>query len=198
MTKSECKKAIQRGLGRGYFAVRENPERHREAVLWACGRNLAFDTQCEGTRAWYVYQLISCYPDLAPFRDLIKEKLMSKKPDGGWAIAYFAELLSYFAADGDPTVEAALWAKYYELLERLRGFRRKGRAMRAARDDLESICLSLSWQEEAYARIAGDLGALFLENDLLDGWGVEWLFDSSLSYEQTPYDPGTHVDGASA
>ena len=58
MTKNEVKQAIQRGLGRGYLAVRNDPDRYRDLVLWACGRNLAFDTQCEGTRAWYDYQLI--------------------------------------------------------------------------------------------------------------------------------------------
>lgn len=61
LTKQEVKHAIQRGLGRGYLAVRDDPERYRELVLWACGRNLAFDTQCEGIRAWYDYQLILCY-----------------------------------------------------------------------------------------------------------------------------------------
>lgn len=61
LTKQEVKHAIQRGLGKGYLAVRDDPERYRELVLWACGRNLAFDTQCEGIRAWYDYQLILCY-----------------------------------------------------------------------------------------------------------------------------------------
>ena len=41
MTKNEVKQAIQRGLGRGYLAVRNDPERYRDLVLWACGRNLA-------------------------------------------------------------------------------------------------------------------------------------------------------------
>lgn len=59
MTKAQVKHAFQRGLGRGILAVRENPDRYKEIVLWACGRNLSFDTQCEGTRAWYVYQFSS-------------------------------------------------------------------------------------------------------------------------------------------
>ena len=40
MTKNEVKQAIQRGLGRGYLAVRNDPDRYRDLVLWACGRNL--------------------------------------------------------------------------------------------------------------------------------------------------------------
>ena len=42
MTKDQVKKAFQRGLGRGILAVQENPERYRELVLWACGRDLSF------------------------------------------------------------------------------------------------------------------------------------------------------------
>ena len=101
MTKNEVKQAIQRGLGRGYLAVRNDPDRYRDLVLWACGRNLAFDTQCEGTRAWYDYQLILCYSDRAAFRDHVIERFQRKQPDGGWDYSHFSELLSYFAEDGD-------------------------------------------------------------------------------------------------
>lgn len=109
MTKNEVKQAIQRGLGRGYLAVRNDPDRYRDLVLWACGRNLAFDTQCEGTRAWYDYQLILCYNDRAEFRDHVIDRFQRKQPDGGWDYSHFSELLSYFVEDGDGAAEAALW-----------------------------------------------------------------------------------------
>ena len=178
MTKNEVKQALQRGLGRGYLAVRNDPERYRDLVLWACGRNLAFDTQCEGTRAWYDYQLILCYNDRAEFRDHVIDRFQRKQPDGGWDYAHFSELLAYFAEDGDVAAEAALWEKYKELLAALHSFRRASRRMRNTIDCFESLCVALSWKEANYSRIALDVGGLFLKSRLYDGWDFEWLYDS--------------------
>ncbi len=178
MTKNEVKQAIQRGLGRGYLAVRNDPERYRDLVLWACGRNLAFDTQCEGTRAWYDYQLILCYNDRAEFRDHVIDRFRRKQPDGGWDYAHFSELLAYFAEDGDVAAENALWEKYRELLAALHSFRRASRRMRNTIDCFESLCVALSWKEANYSGIAADVGDLFLKSRLYDGWDFEWLYDS--------------------
>ena len=178
MTKKEVKQAIQRGLGRGYLAVRDDPERYRDLVLWACGRNLAFDTQCEGARTWYVWQLVSCYEDKEPFRNVVVEKLRNKKPDWSWDTFCFSELLGWFAQDGDSDAERVLWEKYKEILTRLRAFRRPCKRKWATRDCLESVSLALSWKEENYARIAADLGSLFLENPSLTAWDFEWLYQS--------------------
>ena len=178
MTKNEVKQALQRGLGRGYLAVRNDPHRYRDLVLWACGRNLAFDTQCEGTRAWYDYQLILCYNDRAEFRDHVIDRFQRKQPDGGWDYSHFSELLSYFAEDGDGAAEAALWEKYKELLAALHSFRRASRRMRNTIDCFESLCVALSWKEANYSRIAADVGDLFLKSRLYDGWDFEWLYDS--------------------
>ena len=177
MTKNEVKQAIQRGLGRGYLAVRNDPDRYRDLVLWACGRNLAFDTQCEGTRAWYDYQLILCYSDRAAFRDHVIERFQRKQPDGGWDYSHFSELLSYFAEDGDGAAEAALWEKYKELLAALHSFRRSSRRMRNTQECFETICVALSWKEENYSRISLDVGGLFLKSRLYDGWDFMWLYD---------------------
>ena len=178
MTEKQVKYAIQRGLGRGLIAVRENPERYRDLVLWACGRNLAFDTQCEGARTWYVYQLVCCYEDRAAFRNVTAEKLRRKQLDRGWDIFCFSELLSFFAQDGDVEAECFLWEKYEELLVQLRGFRKHSWRRDATRDDLESVCLALAWKEDNYHKIATDLGAYFLENKLCNRWDFAWLYES--------------------
>ena len=60
MTKKEFREAMKRGLGRCVQELdhAENPEKYREIVLWGCMHDLSFDTQCEGTRAWYLRELI--------------------------------------------------------------------------------------------------------------------------------------------
>ena len=178
MTKQQVWNALQRGLGSGFLAVRENPERYRDLVVRACGRNLSFDTQCEGTRAWYVYQLVCCYPDREAFRDMAVRRLREKKPDGSWDYAHYSELLTLFAADGDELAEAALWEKYEQLLAQLRTFRRSCLAKSRASDSFETICIALSGNAEYYARIAADIGGLFLIGRQYDAWVFLWLYHS--------------------
>ena len=178
MTKDQVRKAFQRGLGRGILAVQENPDRYRELVLWACGRNLSFDTQCEGTRAWYDYQLIQCYPDNKEFLELIEQKLRSKKPDSGWDYLHFSELLMYFAMDGNENAAAALWDKYEELFSSLNSFRRSSLIKRRTVECFETLCIALSWDKENYFRIAEDIGGLFLSSNQYDAWDFAWLYDS--------------------
>lgn len=196
MTKQQVWNALQRGLGSGFLAVRENPERYRDLVVRACGRNLSFDTQCEGTRAWYVYQLVCCYPDREAFRDMAVRRLREKKPDGSWDYAHYSELLTLFAADGDALAEAALWEKYEQLLAQLRTFRRSCMAMSRARDSFETICVALSGNEAHYARIAADIGGLFLIGRQYDAWDFLWLYHSrprgvnaALRRSAASYDP---------
>ena len=176
MTKTQIKYALQRGLGRGILAVRESPERYRDLVLWACGRNLSFDTQCEGTRAWYDYQLTSCYSDRAEFRDTVVRRLNRRRPDWSWDYAHFSEMLMYFAKDGDQIAEAALWDKYQWLLRRLKGFKRNSRSTRWTLDCFETICIALSWNENNHEQIASDIGSLFLNSSLYDQWDFASLF----------------------
>ena len=178
MTKQQVWNALQRGLGSGFLAVRENPERYRDLVVRACGRNLSFDTQCEGTRAWYVYQLVCCFSDREAFRDLAVRRLREKKPDGSWDYAHFSELLTLFAADGDALAEAALWEKFEQLLAKLHTFRRSCLAKSRARDSFETICVALSENAESYARIAADIGGLFLLGRQYDAWDFLWLYHS--------------------
>lgn len=178
MNKQELKQILRRGLGRGILTVRENPGAYRDVILWACRRELAFDPQCEGSRAWYVYQLICCDPDKTAYRQRIVDWLLRKKPGADWDLCFFAELLSYFAQDGDTAAEAALWEKYLELLEVLRKSRRRSIRLNRCRDDFEPLCVALAWNEEAFFKIARDVGELFLQSRPVDAMDFEWLYDS--------------------
>ena len=112
MTEKQCKEALLRGQGRCLQAVRQDPEKFRNVVLWACGHLVAFDPQCEGCKSVFVYELICCYDDRQPFVDALVESLHKSKSNGGWKTLYFAEVLSHFAADGFLDAQQALWEKY--------------------------------------------------------------------------------------
>ena len=81
MTKKEFREAMKRGLGRCVQELdhAENPEKYREIVLWGCMHDLSFDTQCEGTRAWYLRELIRRFHDEKPFVDAVIRKLSGYK-----------------------------------------------------------------------------------------------------------------------
>ncbi|MDE6053079.1 MAG: hypothetical protein K2G55_04820, partial [Lachnospiraceae bacterium] len=79
MTKKAFKYDMQRGLGSCVVALKNMQDAEKEAffpiVLWGCSRDMAYDAQCEGCRSVYLYQLITEFPDAAPFIDVIKKGL---------------------------------------------------------------------------------------------------------------------------
>lgn len=162
MQQKDFKSAMQKGLGRCVLACRNDPERYRYAVLWGCAHSLAYDPQCEGTRAWLLYQLICCYTDRTPFVDVLMHTLQSRRTHG-WLLLQTEELLLLMANDGDETAKAALWNKYGEMLSRLRA-RRKPDLL----DDYVFLSITLCGKTKNALRIAADMGRLLREQPAYD------------------------------
>lgn len=170
MTQKQFKEALLRGQGRCVKAAKANRQKYFSVVLWACSHEVTFDTQCEGSRAWFVYQLIKCYDDKTPFLETASECLMNTRSSIGWKVHYLAELLNCFAADGEETAKQALWRKYEQLYSVLRARTRPKNGMFHERDDLESLCKILAQEEVSFLKIAEDIGRLYREKpSLYDG-----------------------------
>ena len=169
-----------RGHGRCVQRVRANPGRFQKEILWACRHNITFDTQCEGPRAWFVYQLICCYEDQSPFLEAAVRALDRAKSDNSWKTLYLSELLFYFAQDGVPCAARALWRKYDALYAVLSARKRPPTAGSrfSARDDFAMLCEVLADSKEAILRIAEDIGRLYAKENIYDGWDFDWLFES--------------------
>ncbi len=176
MTQKEFKAAMIRGLGRCVMAVEKDPERYRKPVLWACGHDLSFDAQCEGSRAWYVYQMVCKYPDRSPFVAAAVGALERCRPGDCWQLAHLCGLLSRFAEDGDNTAQQALEDKYHALLVKLETRKTRRRPVFHERDALERLCVTLATEETACVRIAEDLGRLYLTRSYLQAGDFEWLY----------------------
>ncbi len=102
MNKKELIYSLERGLGRAYIAIRENPEKYKKEVVKSLSKCPAFDAQCEGTRSYYSYSVFRCYKDFEYFRDIIIKRFESLSVKNcGWDTAYCTEILVYFACDGD-------------------------------------------------------------------------------------------------
>ncbi len=178
MTQKQFKEALLRGQGRCIQAAKANPEKYWPVVLWACSHEVAFDPQCEGSRAWYVYQLIGCYEDRQPFQEAVIESLEKTKSSGSWKVQYLAELLQHFAVDGDRAAENALWDKYEALYQVLLRKKRLPEGIFPERDDFHALCVVLADRRAAMVKIAEDIGRLYLTKDFYDSGAFDWLFSS--------------------
>ncbi len=175
MTKKQFKEALLRGRGRCMNAILDAPEKYYTVVLWACSHEVAFDAQCEGSRSWFVYQLISCYQEKTAFLEAAITGLKNTKSDGGWKMLYLAELLSYFAEEGEELAKEAMWSKYEELYAALMARKRLKAGVFAERDDFAMLCQVLAGEKDSLLKIAEDIGRLYRERPFYDAF--DWLYD---------------------
>lgn len=105
---------MRQGLGRCVLTLRksDNIEQYREIVLWGCLHNLSYDTQCEGTRAAYIYHLASCFHDDAYFIAPTIDAFQKLPRHLDWTFCHFFELLRLFAEKGSVDAKNALYEKY--------------------------------------------------------------------------------------
>ncbi len=179
MNKKEFKQELLRGKGSCYYALKEAPERYKDIILWACRNNLSYDTQCEGTRAWFVYTLVNCYEDTTPFINTAVEALRNCSSYGGWKADYLCELLLYFSSDGSDIAWEAVCEKYSELYKILMERKRlPSGAVFSERDFFSQLCVYLADDKESFLEIASDIGRLYRENSLYDGYDFDWLYDA--------------------
>ena len=181
MNRKQFKESLLRGQGRCILAAQAGPERYRDIVLWACGQELAFDAQSDGTRSWFIHRLICCYPDKKPFLDAIIQSFDRAKPDRGWKLICLAERLNYFSDEGEAAAEQALWRKYEALYAQLLARKRLSGGLFPLRDNFSMLCDILAEDLDAHIRIAEDLGRLFREKSLYDGFDFIWLYHNGHS-----------------
>lgn len=177
MTTIEFHNALLQGRGNCVQAVREDPERYREEVLWACRELTSFDTQCEGSKAWFVRELVRCYDDPAPFVAAVCDALKGCPSDGSWHLFCLAELLEWFFRDGHVDAWKALLDKYCQLYHELLHVGPPEDCFYwAPGGDFGKLCVILSWCRDHYLEIAHDIGRLFVETEWFDGWDFDWLY----------------------
>lgn len=192
MTVREFKSAMQRGLGRCVLELKnnENIEKYRETVLWGCTHPISFDTQCEGTRAEYLYRLLSFFPEKEKILEVIAEKFSAASGKNMWLFQQLYELLCLFAKDGYAVADAVLSQKRAELYTRLL-HKKSFNYYDYTRDLFNWLTAHLIMQkDEAFAEKAvSDLGALFLKNsryDLRDFDETKWELEEKFGKEEFP------------
>ena len=178
MTKKEFKEAMLRGLGRCVIAVRQDPEKYRDLVLWACKRNFAYDAQSEGTRSWYTYTMANAYPDKETFINTAAEALKKYRPNGSWDLLHLSEVLMFFAMDGYKSARQALEEKYQEILAAMFALKRRPNRIFHELSDLEQLGLTLAVDRTSFLRIAKDFGRLYQEKKYMCDGDFAWFYSS--------------------
>ena len=177
------RKALLRGAGRcvTMLASETGKREFRPLVLWACGRSLGCDTQIEGTRALFLYDLINQYQSLEPFLDVIERKFLSSMNKADWLFQQECELLALFAINGNIRARCILERGYERFCRRLRRLNpaRISGPYIPAPDNFASLCEQLllcaktADAQQLLERFVRDVGGLCMRdpfwNDMAAG-----------------------------
>ncbi|MDE7416409.1 MAG: hypothetical protein K2N44_08925 [Lachnospiraceae bacterium] len=187
MTKKVFKYDMQRGLGSCVVALKKMQDAEKEKflplVLWGCSRDMAFDAQCEGCRSVYLYELITEFPDVTPFIDVIEKRLFHSMHSNGWEFQQDCELLAYFVSDGIRRAWKILMVCYRFLMISLDECEPDQYGRFPERDNFQSLCITLvslcfddrKQRAKIYQKIVRDLCILGKENPLLTVEHFDWF-----------------------
>lgn len=179
MTRKAFKYDMQRGLGSCVLELKntQDIEKFRPLVLWGCSRDMAYDAQCEGCRSFYLYQLITQFPDQRPFIDILEKRLLQSRCSQSWEFMQDCEILSCFVSDGVRRAWDILTKCYHELFQILLEKRKRAKeGVFPERDNFEELCITLvTLRPGMYQRLVKNLGILIEENDLYAAGDFEWF-----------------------
>jgi hypothetical protein len=113
MTPVQFRNAMRKGLGRAIVYLMEHEtEPFYDEIAYCCTHNTAYDPQCEGTRAQYVFEVLRLTGETERFRSQVLEALLAASH---WRDAvYLFELAGLMAEHGDEKARQTI----YEKLER--------------------------------------------------------------------------------
>ena len=110
---------LRRGLGSAIIELKENPNRSQycDIVLRYCLRDIAYNTQVEGTKGHYLYTAIKAFENPELFLSKIAEKFEGRHY---WRLSeQLYDMLCCFSCDGYKMADEALEKKYSDLKKRL-------------------------------------------------------------------------------
>lgn len=160
------KNLLNAGHGRCYTTLSqsEDKEKYRKVLLWGCLNVLSYDWQCEGTRAAYLYKLVSLFDDKDFFEKKTAQAYSSLSGRNMALFKQMTEFLCFFANNGNADAADALSKKYdllYAKLLRKRNFENYD----YDRDNFEFLTVRmLNDTPQLFEKLISDYGKLFLQN----------------------------------
>lgn len=112
--KQRFKSAIKRGTGEAHIIIKENPTvDFSKEIIKAALFNFAYDQQSEGSRDFYIAELI----ELSSQKDKILPviyKALSREITDDWSIEQLFDIVAIFAKQGDKRAREAIHKNYYK------------------------------------------------------------------------------------
>ena len=111
MNVDQFRKAINLGLGRVILYLRNHLWKpHAQAIEHVCLHNTAYDPQCEGSRAEYVYEIVRLTYNPQHFADIVVAGLLQSHAH--WDTDHLFDLAGLFAKNGFTGVREAMYEKF--------------------------------------------------------------------------------------
>ena len=128
--KQQFLNSLKRGTGEAYLIVKDNPKINFSNEIIQGVLNLyAYDGQCEGNRAHYIFDIISISNHKKKIRKAILQGL-AREQENTWNLTHMFALTKLFAQQNDmeakkaiydrflnPLIEGSDWVGYLEILE---------------------------------------------------------------------------------
>ena len=145
MTKKQFRHDMRRGLGSCQLELRRctDIEEYRQDILWGIQHALAYDAQCEGTRAIYFFDMIELFDDWSEFYTLIADSAKRNIKDPGWRFFHYEEILALMAGAGYAPAQETMDELYELLLRAVQRGRPSRNGIWAAMDNFSRICVSI-------------------------------------------------------
>ena len=108
------KSAIKRGTGETHLIMMANPKMDFSSdITKAALINYAYDSQSEGSRSDYVFELIGLSNQKEKIKKKILDKLQNEKEDT-WALDQLFDIAALFAKQGDKEAKKAIYKRFYK------------------------------------------------------------------------------------
>lgn len=138
------KQNMLRGLGKCHIDILNSKNRnvYKDDVLYAALNPISYDVYFEGTKCWYIYDLILGIQNNDFFESKIIERLESTKHISLKLFNHLTDLLDQFAYDGSENAKKSL-DKQYEILLNKKRF---------SEDDYEKLCNLMIIFDDLYGK----------------------------------------------
>ena len=167
------------GHGRTVKLLDGCEEEFREIVLYGCLNDISCDTQCEGSRGIFLYDLALQYEDYEYFLIPAIEKFLSDEVNADWSlICQLCDFINCFADDaGVESAQNAIDRKYEELYSLIMSMKFGTRAKKVIQCYEYLAIIIMQWGEfDRTLQILKDMGAYFIRRRRAEDIELQGLF----------------------
>ena len=179
MTLRNFTRNLRRGIGSAIIELQNNPGReiYRDVVMKSCLKDIAYDTQVEGTKGYYLYAAIKTFDNHEEFLNRIAEKFSKRLY---WRLSeQLYDMLCCFSSDGYTLADEAIEKKYADLKQRLPLMRDYDHNS-CEREQLEKLMIKkMNGGFGAFKQCVNDMGEMIIKRGNDDCLWYDWFLTNA-------------------